>query len=162
MMVVIDGPHHVGKTTLVEETLAGYPQPKSLKPENYVTDLLAWMERWRDSDDIAVFDHFPYFSYEAKMLANADERFLREYPATEYLLTAMREVERQLRSAIQKGKVLLIRADHETANQRERDAFEVVFDNWNPVLYDYSDPKKVAATKQAIREFISSSYTMKA
>ena len=155
MLILIDGPHHVGKTTLVEECCPGLAQPKNPRPELLESNLRPWVDRYADSSDIAVFDHFTLFTHPVKAACRNDERFFREYTISQDTLDW---VEDRLRRSLAAGKTLIVHAslpEHMLPGQeQERSEFYKVFESWPHLFYDWTNPEQAALVKQAIREFI--------
>lgn len=156
-MLILDGPHGTGKTTLVQETCPELPQPRCPGPENTEACLLEWVERWADSPDVAVFDHFNLFSYPVKQADAHDERFHREYHISP---EALKSAAVRLSQAQKHGKALIIHAKPPVETLRpgqQEDArrFEEVFAGWDALAYDWTDEASREATKKRIHEFIN-------
>lgn len=155
-MIILDGCHHTGKTTMVEATCTGLIQPKCLRPEDTERCLVDWIESWGKSEDIAVFDHFILFGYPVKSAdPENEERFRREYFIRDATLMWAAEC---LHDAQAEGYVLIIHANPPLwvtpEQERARDKFLEVFEGWDAWHYDYTDAANVEATKALIRDFI--------
>ena len=155
-LIIIEGPHHVGKTTLVEETCAGFPQPKCTHPEDLESFLVESCERYALSDDIAVFDHFPLFGYPVKFATGAEERFFREYSLS---IDALRYCEWLLVQSREAGKLMLVGAtlpaEMLPGQEKERELFAALWGSWRAVPYDYTKPQLAEECKRQIRAFIA-------
>lgn len=171
-MIVLDGQNNVGKSTMVDWTVArhGIPSYHHAEPGTEAAFVRENLARWGRSDDVAIFDRF-FFTYLAYP-STGNWGWGKSLPPSvtpDFVAWAKGE----LAALINEGNLLLIHAAipieklwayeiglNPAVESAKQDfvvlgrAFDEALAGWGALAYDYTSPASVEAVREAISRFI--------